>query len=142
MSENIEFISAANLPEAEGDEVNVLCVENGELKQKAASGLGSTVYDIVVRFRPSYDESEDYVTVTAEIISGSYNAVMQKLDAGIMPLALVIEDGTIWGNRQIKVVGEVCPFWQFRQEYGEHLTFDGMDMSYGLLPSGSVITDL
>lgn len=40
MSENINFIPATELPEAEGDEVSVLCVENGELKQKAASGLG------------------------------------------------------------------------------------------------------
>lgn len=42
MSENINFIPANELPEAEGDEVSVLCVENGELKQKSASGLGSS----------------------------------------------------------------------------------------------------
>ena len=48
MSENINFIPATELPEAEGDEVSVLCVENGELKQKAASGLGGGSNDVVI----------------------------------------------------------------------------------------------
>lgn len=40
MSENIEFISASNLPTTEAEEVDVLCVENGELKRKAGATLG------------------------------------------------------------------------------------------------------
>lgn len=32
MSENINFIPANDLPVAEGDEVSVLCLENGEMK--------------------------------------------------------------------------------------------------------------
>lgn len=42
MSEDkkIELIPASELPVAEGDEVSVLCVEDGELKQKPAKGLG------------------------------------------------------------------------------------------------------
>lgn len=40
MSEKIELIPASELPVAEGDEVSVLCLENGELKQKPAKGLG------------------------------------------------------------------------------------------------------
>lgn len=40
MSENIEFISAANLPATEAEEVDVLCVENGELKRKPGASLG------------------------------------------------------------------------------------------------------
>lgn len=40
MSENIEFISAADLPTTEAEEVDVLCVENGELKRKAGATLG------------------------------------------------------------------------------------------------------
>lgn len=39
MSENINFIPANQLPEAEGDEVSVLCVEGGELKQKRSKGM-------------------------------------------------------------------------------------------------------
>lgn len=37
---NIEFIAAKDLPMTEAEEVNVLCVENGELKLKNASNLG------------------------------------------------------------------------------------------------------
>lgn len=38
--ENIEFISAKDLPTTEAEEVDVLCVENGELKRKAGATLG------------------------------------------------------------------------------------------------------
>ena len=40
MAENINFISAAELPEATGKEISVLCLENGEMKQKPANSLG------------------------------------------------------------------------------------------------------
>ena len=38
--ENKEFIAASQLPVTEAKEVNVLCLENGELKQKPAGNLG------------------------------------------------------------------------------------------------------
>ena len=38
---NIEFIPASSLPTTEAEEVDVLCVENGELKRKAGATLGS-----------------------------------------------------------------------------------------------------
>lgn len=41
MAENINFISATELPEATGEEVSVLCLENGEMKQKPGASLGS-----------------------------------------------------------------------------------------------------
>lgn len=37
---NIEFIAANNLPVTEAEEVDVLCVVDGELKRKPAEGLG------------------------------------------------------------------------------------------------------
>lgn len=37
---NIEFIPANELPTTESNEVDVLCVENGELKRKAGASLG------------------------------------------------------------------------------------------------------
>lgn len=40
MSEKINFIPANELPVAEGDEVSVLCLEDGELKQKPGASLG------------------------------------------------------------------------------------------------------
>jgi N-methylhydantoinase B/oxoprolinase/acetone carboxylase alpha subunit len=39
---NKEFIAAKDLPVNDAAEVNVLCVENGELKQKPASNLGGS----------------------------------------------------------------------------------------------------
>lgn len=45
--ENREFISAANLPATEANEVDVLCVDNGELKRKPSANLGGgSVFDI------------------------------------------------------------------------------------------------
>ena len=38
--ENPNFIAANDLPIAEGKNISVLCVENGEMKQKPATGLG------------------------------------------------------------------------------------------------------
>ena len=38
--ENIEFIPANELPVSEAEAVSVLCLENGELKQKPGASLG------------------------------------------------------------------------------------------------------
>lgn len=40
MADNYEFISAADLPTTDAKEVDVLCVENGELKRKAGASIG------------------------------------------------------------------------------------------------------
>ena len=40
MSENYEMIAASDLPEATSNKVDVLCVEDGELKRKAGTSLG------------------------------------------------------------------------------------------------------
>lgn len=61
MSEKIEFIPAKDLPVAEGDEVDVLCVENGELKRKEGASLGGGGY----MFKPAAE------TVTIESATGS-----------------------------------------------------------------------
>ena len=73
--ENINFIPANNLPVAEGDEVSVLCLENGEMKQKPANGLGGGKADVVIEVTGSED---------ATIKSGSYNEVVTKLQNGEM----------------------------------------------------------
>lgn len=39
MADNINLIPAAELPTTEADEVDVLCVENGEIKRKPAANL-------------------------------------------------------------------------------------------------------
>lgn len=40
MAENREFIAAKNLPVTEAEEVDILCVEDGELKRRPAKGFG------------------------------------------------------------------------------------------------------
>lgn len=126
MTENIEFISANKLPEAEGDEVRVLCLENGELKQKSATGLGgNTTYDMVVRVTYDYVAEENTVSATGEIISGSYDAVIQKMDDNAIPLCLLIESGKVWGNTEIKMVGELVPWWERTDDGVEYLCMLG-----------------
>lgn len=71
MSENIEFISAKDLPITEAKEVDVLCVENGEMKRKPANGLGGGGYDVVMRMEPNSE------MLTLE--KGSYSEVIDKL---------------------------------------------------------------
>ena len=143
MSENINFIPATELPEAEGDEVSVLCVENGELKQKAASGLGgggSTNYDIVVRMVTSYNEEEGYVEATGEIVSGSFDAVVQKLDAGIMPIGLCIRTGMDEGNVELKSVLEFRPEWIKRPETADpNILFSAWGATVFVFPDGTTL---
>lgn len=72
MAENINFISAAELPEATGEEVSVLCLENGEMKQKPGASLGgggfmeveitlsdSNFYSGTATFNKTYNEIKD-----------------------------------------------------------------------------------
>ena len=44
MAENIELIAAKDLPTTEAEEVSVLCIDNGELKQKPGVSFGGGGY--------------------------------------------------------------------------------------------------
>ena len=55
---NIEFIPASNLPTTEASEVDVLCVENGELKRKAGASLGGGKA-FFLRKEDAYHDSSD-----------------------------------------------------------------------------------
>lgn len=97
MAENIEFIPANELPEANGDEVSVLCLENGELKQKPGASLGGgggntplcrtyTSEDIVL----GAGGSEQFI-VDSEIVT----AVMQSINNKTpMPQICFVENTT------------------------------------------------
>lgn len=86
MSKNINFIPATDLPVAEGDEVSVLCLENGAMKQKPASGLGGGGgYDAVIKF--TRDPDNEWDTLTLE--SGDYAAVYAKIMDGEFPSVLL-----------------------------------------------------
>lgn len=94
MAENINFIPANELPVAEGDEVSVLCLEGGELKQKPGASLGGSKPTLTVRVLYQYDEDTDSTTLEAELVSGSFDAAMQTLNNDEPVLMRIIEDGS------------------------------------------------
>lgn len=140
MSENINFIPANELPVAEGDEVSVLCLENGELKQKAANGLGgggNPEYDLVIRITLALNEAGLYVE-SHEIISGSYDAVVRKIDAYVIPRCLIIENGVYYNCDEIKAVGECIPYWSIITGKMPSIYLDGSMGSYELYEDGTI----
>lgn len=83
MSEKIEFIPAKDLPVAEGDEVDVLCVENGELKRKEGASLGGETLDIVIQAMYGIVHGvSGYSVYDPVLASGDYNAICEKVKAG------------------------------------------------------------
>lgn len=77
MSNNIEFISAADLPTTDAKEVDVLCVENGELKLRAGAGLGGGGGSFVMR--PALEE---LVFDEPIVCSANYDELAKALEAG------------------------------------------------------------
>lgn len=71
MSENINFIPATELPEATGDEVSVLCVENGSLKQKPGAIFGDEVCDMKIRY--------NFTDNSYKLVQGTYDKVVHKI---------------------------------------------------------------
>ena len=104
--ENREFISAANLPTTEANEVDVLCVENGELKRKAASGLGGGNYDAVILVNEWYNEPADEYGVTFTLESGSHEALVNIINSGKMPKILL--HGNLYYGYDCPYVEEIC----------------------------------
>lgn len=135
--ENIEFIPASNLPITEGSEVDVLCVENGELKRKAISLGGDPEYDLILRVVGGWDEESGNQTVIEyEVIQGNYDAVKQKIDNAIEPNVLII--GEVRDGDYIeKSVYETWAYWySITSEGYEALNFDTW---YDLLPDNTVV---
>lgn len=83
--DNREFISAANLPTTEAEEVDVLCVEGGELKRKAGASLGGGDWDAVIN-------TNDYTNFALSF--GSYEALREKAMAGGVLRIVVLANGT------------------------------------------------
>jgi len=134
---NIEFIPAKDLPTTEGSEVDVLCVENGELKRKAISLGGDPEYDLILRVVGGWDEESGNQTVIEyEVIQGSYDAVKQKIDNAIEPNVLILEERRD-GDYIEKSVYETWAYWySITSEGYEALNFDTW---YDLLPDNTVV---
>lgn len=90
MAENIEFIAAKDLPVAEGDEVSVLCLEDGEMKQKPGASLGGEKPDLVLKLTaPIWYGGVSSENTSVSIKSGSLDAVVASLEAGKSPVVMV-----------------------------------------------------
>lgn len=88
MSENINFIPANELPEAEGDEVSVLCLENGEMKQKPGASLGGSEkvdLRIVIQGNPTNPPNDANFT----IVEGGVGAVFDAIKSNRVPNIVV-----------------------------------------------------
>lgn len=134
---NIEFIPAKDLPTTEGSEVDVLCVENGELKRKAISLGGDPEYDLILRVVGGWDEETgNNIVIEYEVIQGSYDAVKQKIDNAIEPNVLILEERRD-GDYIEKSVYETWAYWySITSEGYEALNFDTW---YDLLPDNTVV---
>lgn len=82
MAENIEFIPANELPVAESEEVSVLCLENGEMKQKPGASLGGEKADLVLRVN---NHSSNFGLDHVSIVSGSVEALYNAFEEGRVP---------------------------------------------------------
>lgn len=103
MAEN--FIPANELPVAEGDEVSVLCLENGEMKQKPASGLGGgSSYDAVITITDIPEEER----TEYELTSGSYDVLREKLLNDEVVNIKVVRKSGAWRYISDTRYAEVC----------------------------------
>lgn len=96
MSGNINFIPATELPEAVGNDVSVICLENGELKQKPGASIGGvpllcrtyTAEDIVLGESTSSGEA---FIVDEEIVRAVFQSINNKTK---MPIICCMPSGS------------------------------------------------
>lgn len=79
MADNINLIPAAELPLTEAKEVDVLCVEGGELKRKAAGNLGGGGGYVIHVPAEEISASDQGTIIT---LSESYDNFMPIIEAG------------------------------------------------------------
>lgn len=136
--EDINFIPANELPVAVGDKVDVLCLEDGALKQKPASGLGGN-YDFVVKLH-FVDDS-----VVVELVSSiTHDEAFQKLKDGMELKAFIHEDGTNLPPAYREDMNEWL--WNgeangaFYVEDGGSIYFEGYNLGFTILPDNIIDT--
>lgn len=138
----MEFIAAKDLPVTEAGEVDVLCVENGEMKRKPAKGLGGNSYDLKVRIRFELNESEEVIR-KGEILEGSFETVKQKFDSELPAIALVIEDApnaSEWDGDTYKAVLEAPMTARYNPDNLDEFIFCGWgyNTEFYILPDNTV----
>ena len=118
MAENINFISATELPEATGEEISVLCLENGEMKQKPANGLGGgETPDMVITVEGHSNTPVNNGNYT--ITEGNVDAVFAAFRVGRYPILKIRYH---YGNNDAHAV-EREEYNAYVCTYGEQLWF-------------------
>lgn len=80
MADNINLIPASELPVTEAEEVEVLCIDGGELKRKAAANLGGGGGGYVIHVPAEEFNTDDSSTTIT--LSESYDNFMPIIEAG------------------------------------------------------------
>lgn len=119
---NIELIAAKDLPTTEAEEVSVLCIDNGELKQKPGASFGGGGYITVA-------DSVDMEN-TQGTINESYDNFIDTLLAG----------GTVWVD-MTSVVGATAYVMAITWAFQEGVvllmgSFGGTNLSF-TCPNGT-----
>lgn len=141
---NVEFISVKDLPVSEAEEVDVLCVENGELKRKAGANIGGGNYDAKVKLWWEMVDGE--MMPKGELLEGSYDALVEKINNDILTTARVIEDGTAWeqvsdGDTPYKAISTSFLAWIKTTDMGEMLTGWGTRIGFAITQENEIIID-
>lgn len=109
MADNYNLIPAAELPLTEAKEVDVLCVDNGELKRKAGANLGGGggyVIHVPADATPDFETPGDDGSLNVNISSVSYDEFIDVLLAGgslwldftALFVALGMDGGAFYGT--------------------------------------------
>lgn len=144
MANNINFIPATDLPVAEGEEISVLCLENGAMKQKPAKGLGGGNYDIKIRLWFEHDSENDEIIPKGEVLEGSFEAVKHKFDSEQPALAVIIEDGMAFagtGDMPYKFIFTCNLTALYNPDNLEEMVFTGWCYrgEVGILPDNTIM---
>lgn len=102
MAENINFISAAELPEATGEEVSVLCLENGAMKQKPGASLGGGFMEVEITL-----SGNDFFTGTVTF-NKTYNEIKDAMEKGYFVMG--------WAKNQQFTGGKYQYFYAFLKQ--------------------------
>lgn len=110
MSENINFIPANELPVAEGDEVSVLCVEGGELKQKPGASLGGSSA-LYIHGTEVIDSDTGLGTVSFSLVpTGTFETLKSNLLKGTpVTVGMVIQVKEITSDGEVEVGAMATP---------------------------------
>lgn len=102
--ENKEFIAASQLPVTEAKEVNVLCLDNGELKQKPAGNLGGSGGGYVI------------TDLTMEVLDYGIQVTINDNYDNFMPTLL--NGGSVWlMSDELGGTGGIqITMWIYREE--------------------------